>query len=302
MQYHVILNVKELEFYTLNVFSEQGIYGGNQLAVVFAELSEREMQAITRQFNYSECTFVSNITNTGADVRIFLPSGEIAFAGHPTIGTAYILEHIWRQSNTPRDRLILNLKKGPIEVEIRSKDHNIDLVTMNQFIPESLGEQEDRAYVAELLGINTDDLMDLPIKLISPSKLPFMFVPVTSVKVLSRLQPNHSRMQQEFDQVKGEPYVFTVAEQEDTLIVQGRFFAPNSGITEDPATGSAQASLARYLQQTGLLHTSNFITKQGYDMRRPSVLYNTAVFEQEKLLRATTGGRTVIVSHGSLYI
>ncbi len=291
----------------MNVFSERGIYGGNQLGVVFGadNLNTEEMQQIARQFNYSESTFITNYDDKGADVKIFLPDREIPFAGHPTIGTAYILEKIWRDNNPARSKLVLNLKLGSVEVTIEN-DEMIDICTMDQFPPILNGEFHDREYIAEILGIEESDIMDLPLYKIAPSDLPFIFVPVKSAEVMRKLKPNMQRLVDEFDIIKSEPYVFTM-DAKDGGDVRARLYAPKSGIVEDPATGSAQASLAMALHKLGLIPSSKngsieIITEQGYEMGRPSKLYNTLIFEDNSLVHTRTGGRTYLVSKGKMYI
>lgn len=298
------------EFFTVNVFSELGLRGGNQLAVILdaENLTEIQMQQITKQFNYSESTFVTNITPSGANVRIFIPEREIPFAGHPTIGTAYILETLWRKKNKPRSEIVLNLKLGPITVTFNDKfGESVELCTMNQFPPKYLGKFEDRELIAEILGISTEEFIgNLPLLKIAPSDLPFLFIPVKSPDTMKNLKPNFQRIVDEFDKIQGEPYVFT-PQGIDGGDINARLFAPNSGVYEDPATGSAQASLALCLTKLNLIdHPKtgkySFVTEQGYQMGRPSKIYNELTFEDDNLIQTRTGGRNYLVSNGKLFL
>lgn len=297
----------EKEFYTLNVFSERKMSGGNQLGVVMDahDLSMDQMQMIAKQLNYSESTFITSISSKGATVKIFLPAREIPFAGHPTIGTAYLVEKLWREGNLARNKITLDLKLRPIEVEILGEGQEINMCIMDQFAPEYFGVTENRELVVELLGIDTDDLLDKPILKIAPSDLPFIFVSVKSIDILTRLQPNLQGLIDNFDKIGGEPYVFCMGG-EDGGDVSARLFAPKSGIAEDSATGSAQASLALALLKLDLIDTrdgeQSFITEQGYAMNRPCKLYNYISIKDGKLINTRTGGSTYLVSKGILYL
>lgn len=297
-----------MKYYTTNVFSEKGIEGGNQLGVVIDDqgLSIEEMQNIAKQFNYSESTFVSNITDESADVRIFLPIREIPFAGHPLVGTAFVLETIWRRENEPRENIKLNLINTSIEIKFHNKDNReLGICEMNQIIPVLYGTYENYEKIASWLGISTDDIMDVPMYLISPSDLPFLFVAVKSIDVLKKIKPNHQALLDNFDEIGGEPFVFSM-NGIDGGDVHARFYAPKSGIIEDPATGSAQASLGLSLFKNELLPIESapisFVTEQGYEMGRPSKLYNNLYFDKDSLIRATTGGYSYLVSEGNLFL
>ncbi len=297
-----------MKFYTTNVFSERGIEGGNQLGVVIDDkgLSVEDMQSIAKQFNYSESTFVSNIRPESANVRIFLPVREIPFAGHPLVGTAFVLETIWRQENEPREKIALNLINSSIEIKFYNEDDGkLGLCEMNQIIPKIYGTYDNYEKIALWLGISRDDISDLPMYLISPSDLPFLFVPVKSKKVLETIKPNHQALLDNFDEIGGEPFVFSM-DGIDEMDVHARFYAPKSGITEDPATGSAQASLGLALFKNNLMQIDSdcisFVTEQGYEMGRPSKLYNNLYFEDDKLVGATTAGYSYLVSEGNLLL
>lgn len=306
--------VKQLQFFTLNVFSESGINGGNQLAVIpdAKKLSTEQMQSIARQFNYSESTFVTKSTDTNNTVRIFLPTREIPYAGHPTIGTSFVLEYMWRKNFAARDTITLDLGIGPVKVTIACDDNyvppdmvdvdmsrGIGMVTMQQKLSKNLGEYDDRAHLADLLGITTNDMLDMPLSLIAPDKDPVLMVPLKSVETVARLQPDYSGMIKTFKDSEAHPYVFAM---KDEQTVRARYFAPTAGVNEDPATGSAQVSLALYLHQQQLIENqAQFVTEQGYAMGRPSRLHNSSVFDGTNLVSCSTGGYNHLVSTGTLW-
>ena len=154
--------------YVVNVFSEVGIRGGNQLAVILdaSDLATEQMQAITRQMNYSESTFVTSQNNDAISFRIFVPTSEIPFAGHPTIGTCYLLEYLDRfEGNVARRSVLAKLKGGDITINIESRENTIEIVYMEQLPVNNLGDFDqpnlllestllnDKAIAAECLTI-----------------------------------------------------------------------------------------------------------------------------------------------------
>ena len=292
-------------YHVVNVFSEKGILGGNPLGVVLdaQDLSDEEMLAIARQFNYSESTFILNRNETGGEVKIFLPVGEIAFAGHPTIGTGFVLEMLWREVGNPgRPSIELVLKKGPIELQIVTGENgDVGVVWMEQFPVSSIGEFEDRERLAKVLGVKPSFFLDLPLLMISPGTIPFLFVPFREPSMLAKISPDFEGMKALLGDLQAEPYVFSMGGL-DGGDVRARFFAPFSGVPEDPATGSAQAALSQYLVSTGLIATEQekveFVVEQGYEMGRPSKLHNRAFFESGRLGRVMTGGRCFHVAKG----
>ncbi len=293
----------EKEFYTLNVFSEYGIKGGNQLAVIIdaSDMDDNTMQIITKQFNYSESTFITKINDNSANVRIFLPNSEISFAGHPTIGTAYLIEHIWRQTNPPRSEITLNLKKGPINIKFETQNNCI-IPYMEQFIPKKIGEYHDHKHIAQILGIKENEIMPVPMPIYAPSDIPFIFIPLTSTKSVIHVKPNMQKIVEEFDTIGGEPYIFTPSGI-DGGDIHARFFAPTSGINEDPATGSAQASLIMAMNDIGMLYNAKkIIVEQGYEINRPSKIYNNIVYNNSKINKIYTGGKNYLVSKGLIFV
>lgn len=299
----------ELDYYTLNVFSEKGIYGGNQLGVVLDlddELTSEEMQTIAKQFNYSESTFIKNMNKEGGEIKIFLPNTEINFAGHPTIGTSFLIEYLWRKDNFSRNEITLKLKKGPIKIKFLSdQNDNIKQTVMTQFQPTYRGKFDDIESVCKILKISKSDLLvEEPFEIISPSDLPFLFIPIKSISKLSELELNPAKYISLIGELKCDPFIYANMGI-DGGDVHARFFAPFNSIVEDPATGSAQASLAQNMLNLNLISDQNgiqeIITEQGYEMGRPSKIYNKLNLNNSKILDVQTGGNSYIVSKGKLY-
>jgi len=150
--------MKNLTFYILDVFAEEK-YAGNQLAVVreAAGLSDGEMQNIAKEMNYSETTFIlsDDQRNGGYDVRIFTLAEEVPFAGHPTLGTAYAIQH--EIIKEPVETIILNLKVGQIPVTFNYKGEDKDILWMQQKEP-AFAQIIEPEPISEVLGINTSDI------------------------------------------------------------------------------------------------------------------------------------------------
>ena len=176
--------MKELTFYIVDVFAEEK-YTGNQLAVFrnAQDLTTDIMQQIAREINYSETTFILLDTkqNDGFDVRIFTPKEELPFAGHPTLGTAYIIQREIIQK--PIDKVLLNLKVGQIPVTFSYKDNQADILFMRQ-IPPTFGKTPDTKEIADVLSIRIDDIDDrFPIREVSTGVPDFM-VPLKNMAAL----------------------------------------------------------------------------------------------------------------------
>jgi len=288
----------ELPLHVVNVFTNKGIYGGNQLGVLpdAASLTTAEMQQIAKQMNYSESTFVTNMDEQSADVRIFLPNSEIPFAGHPTLGSAYLIEKLHQQNHLPRDKLRLDLQGGEVMTYF---DHS-GRVYMDQLSVTEYGMYDESERLLETLGLTPDQIISEEFPIIAPSSLKFIFVPVKTIDAISQIKVNFEGLQELLEGTDMEPYVFAPHGM-DGGDIYARFFAPNSGIIEDPATGSAQASLIRALEVLKLLpEKDEIIVEQGYDMGRPSTLYNRIM--DRDTLEVKTGGYVSHILEGMIHL
>jgi trans-2,3-dihydro-3-hydroxyanthranilate isomerase len=284
-----------LTFYILDVFAEEK-YAGNQLAVVRggADLSEEVLQKIALEMNYSETTFVLSDEETGGgyDVRIFTPGGEVPFAGHPTLGTAYVIRHeILAQ---PVDRIILNLKAGKVPVTFG------DVIWMRQLAP-TFGTTLDPTLTAQVLNLQTTDVDDrFPVQEVSTG-LPALIVPLENLDSLQRCKVDWERYLELAGPGKN-LYVFCPESHANGPgDLSARMFANDLGVPEDPATGSAAGCLAGYLVEHRYLGTDpvNVRVEQGYEIRRPSLLYLQAEREGEET-SVHVGGKVQMVARGAL--
>ena len=289
-----------MQFYMVDVFAE-GKYAGNQLAVFrgVETLSTEQMQRIAKEMNYSETTFiVSEIAeNGGYPVRIFTPQQELPFAGHPTLGTAFILQQeVIRQ---PIETVTLNLKVGHIPVTLSYQDQQIDLLWMRQN-PPTFGSQFDRETIAPILNLKVDELDDrYPIQDVSTG-LPFIIVPLKKQRSLQRAKIDREKLFELIKNTEAQAILVFCPETyhaKNQLCV--RVFVEGLGIPEDPATGSANGCLAGYLAQYDYFGDSpvDVRVEQGYEMGRPSLLLLKAQKTGAKI-EVSVGGHVVMVAKG----
>ncbi|WP_407272122.1 PhzF family phenazine biosynthesis protein [Radiobacillus sp. PE A8.2] len=268
--------MKKLTYYIVDVFAEQK-YQGNQLAVFFAteNLSTEEMQKIANEMHFSETTFIlsKDKQNNGYDVRIFTPESEIPFAGHPTIGTSYVINEAIEKGES--DNLLLNLGIGQIAVQI---DRRRELIWMTQKSP-TFGQTFDHTVIAEILSIKPDDInLDFPIEHVSTG-LPAIIVPLNNLKALKQCSINHEKFKAFLENYSSlNILVFCNQTYETGNDLSVRVFVDETGFPEDPATGSANGNLAGYLLQHSYLRQSSLDIRieQGYEIGRPSLLYMLA--------------------------
>lgn len=246
----------------VDVFAEAR-YQGNQLAVVedAADLPADTMQAIALEMNFSETTFVTSTSGTGdsrrAAVRIFTPGLELPFAGHPTLGTAWVL-------NGGRGTITLALAAG--DVPVRFAD-GIGWLTPP---PATEGEPIQPARAAALLGLDQADLdpeLDAQVVQCGPV---FPIIAVASLDALKRVHLDLT-VQRELG-IDGYPFAFCRGGYSSDADFAARMqFFDGTGVREDPATGSANAAFAAYLRRRRL--TGSYVVEQGFEIRRPSRLY-----------------------------
>jgi trans-2,3-dihydro-3-hydroxyanthranilate isomerase len=293
-----------MKFSIVDVFAETK-YTGNQLAVIWGEgvelLSDQEMLKIAQEMNYSETTFIcaSEPENGGYPVRIFTPKRELPFAGHPTLGTAYIIaEEIIK---TDVDQVILNLAVGQIPVTWETSEVGKKILWMRQNSPEFTYNYNQKL-LAPVLNLELSDFdNNYPIQEVSTG-IPFIIVPLKTQSALKKAQVNLERYS-EFIQttIAKEIFIFCPETHYPENHLCARMFAPALGITEDPATGSANGCLAGYLSNYAYFGSDqvNIRVEQGYEIDRPSLL----LLKAEKigdLIQVEVGGNVIKVAEGIL--
>ena len=291
--------------HVVDVFADEK-YAGNQLAVVHdaADLSTEEMQAITRETNFSEATFIESTEprDGGYDVRIFDPAEELPFAGHPTLGTAAVIREFVREDRP--DELTLNLGVGQIPVWVEDGEAGDEQYWMRQVSPR-FEDELDHTLAARVLGLDVDDLdTDYPVQLVSTG-LPTLVVPLDSLDAAGRAATQSDPYEEELIGPYGNLNVLvftteTVDDADDTDL-HVRVFADCAGVSEDPATGSSNGCLAAYLVEHELFGSADIDVRveQGYEMGRPSRLHLRATKEGDDV-DVRVGGRVVPVFEGHL--
>jgi trans-2,3-dihydro-3-hydroxyanthranilate isomerase len=279
------------QFYITEVFAERP-YGGNQLGTLLdaGDVGTGVMQQVARGFNFSETTFFcGGNLESGFDVRIFTPTAELPFAGHPTLGSAFLAKHLFCDASV--DRLELNLGVGKIPVTFGQDD----VLWMRQKEPE-FGGQVERARVARVLGLEPEDILaDFPCQYVSTG-LEFLIVPIRS---LDRLQAIRITA----DDFGHGLLAFCPEGYEDGQAIAARMFAADFGVKEDPATGSANGSLASYLVEHSFFGGTHveLSVGQGYEIERPSQLYLDARKDHAGF-EINVGGKVRIVASGEWYV
>jgi trans-2,3-dihydro-3-hydroxyanthranilate isomerase len=265
--------VRTYAFHQVDVFAEQPL-AGNPLAVVVAAdgLSPGEMQAIAREMNLSETTFVSAPEAGGhARVRIFTPLVELPFAGHPSVGTACELVRLGLVAVVePVTRVVLELGVGPTVVDVDVRDGEPVGATVHQGRPR-FGRAVDRRDAAAVLGLAAEDLHPDLEPVVVATGLAYTIVPLASVDALARVELDSRRLPA-FEREHAEAYPWAFTGRDDPWI-EARGLFPLAGIPEDPATGSAAGPLAAYVARAGLLLPGEQrVVLQGRHTGRPSRL------------------------------
>lgn len=296
---------------TVDVFTDK-IFGGNQLAVLpdARGLTADQMQSITREFNYSESVFVFPPENPAhaRKLRIFTPTNEIPFAGHPTVGTAHVLASIGEIPLTgPETKIIFEEGVGPVPVTIRAKGKEPVFAQLSVAkLPEIGPQAPTRTTLAEILSL---DPVDIPGGTTPPQALscglPFLIVPLRNRDAVARARVKLDRWEEVLKPFWApEILVYSRDAEHEGHDVRARMFAPGLSVPEDPATGSACATLAGYLaaRDARTDGTLRWVVEQGFEMGRPSVLE----IEADKLFGSVTairvGGASVMVAEGTLRI
>jgi trans-2,3-dihydro-3-hydroxyanthranilate isomerase len=285
----------ETPFYQVDVFSDE-LFGGNPLAVFLRgeDFKEAQFQQVAKEMNLSETTFVlpSSHPDADFDVRIFTPEKEIPFAGHPTLGTAFVLRYTGLISST-QNNLRLNFKAGVISVDLQ-EDRKVLMTQPQGAILRTFPNSEE---IAQVLGLTINNLEpDLPIQTASTG-FPALLIPINSLRAMQRIVLNLTLLKVLMEEAGVDMiYPFTRQTQNANSSIHARGFAPFIGIPEDPATGSVAGALGYYLNDKNSAEI-NIIIEQGYEMKRPGLIFVTVDGENIRV-----GGKIRMVFNASLYL
>ena len=303
---------RTLRFYQADVFTDVP-FGGNPVAVVpdASGLTDQELQQIAREMNLSETVFIlpSTELNAIAKIRIFTPTKEIPFAGHPVIGAFYVLGQLGRLPlQGPITRVFHECNIGIFPVDVHSHRGEILRVVMTQPKPEFLTaiEATEELYeLANALGMDKAVLKGArsPVQVVSTG-LPVMIVPVRTLTAVRSIMPQAAAITEVCDRYGANGImVFTTVTVEPFATVHTRMFAPPIGVLEDPATGSASGALGAYLVHHGVVDvgpTTEIIAEQGYELDRPARIVIQVESDDDAIQEVKVGGQVVLVMQGEI--
>jgi trans-2,3-dihydro-3-hydroxyanthranilate isomerase len=295
-------------FFTLDVFTDRPL-AGNPLAVVLDSdgLDTSRMQAIAREFNLSETTFVlepRDSVNTAA-LRIFTPARELPFAGHPTIGSAVVIAVVRAPEMLGRGdlQIVIEEEVGPVRCDVRRRSGAYFASFTLPALPFTVPDVPETADAAAALGLTATDIGFDRHRISRYScGTPYTFVPVAGIEAIARAAPDLARFRQVFGEMG--TFLYTRETTSGENAVHARMFAPRLGIPEDPATGSAAAAFAGVAQEfeTPEDGVHAITIEQGFEMGRPSLIHLTMEVAGGKLISGEIGGSAVIVSQGTIEV
>jgi trans-2,3-dihydro-3-hydroxyanthranilate isomerase len=300
----------QVQFVTVDVFTDRQ-FGGNPLAVVLDArgLATAQMQAIASEFNLAETTFVlppKDPRNT-AHVRIFTPKAEMPFAGHPNVGTAFVLARLGHVCGQPIGGFALAFEEiaGLVNLELIGQGAATTGARLSAPQPLTIADQVEPDLVAKACGISTSDIeMRNHAPCVASCGARFLFAEVNSRKALAAAQHNAAIFSSHLAREYATGVHLYMPTSDDVVDIQSRMFAPLHGIPEDPATGSANVALIGLLAH--LAPEKNLTVSkrigQGFDMGRPSIMNVEAVKQDGNVVKTFIGGQCVEVTQGTLVL
>jgi trans-2,3-dihydro-3-hydroxyanthranilate isomerase len=293
-------------FVQVDVFTDR-IFGGNQLAVFLEPdgLSDDEMQAIAREMNLAETTFVFKPSHpdAAARVRIFTPGSELPFAGHPTVGTSWVLANQGLLPSNGHD-LALEERIGLVPVRLEGNPREPDVVWMSHRDPEFGPIAHNRAGIAQALGLAEADLLQGKPIHTGSTGVSFLYVPLKDPEAVDRAQSNMRAVAQACPGEYNGVFIFAPDPARGSANVYSRMFAGEAiGTVEDSATGSASGPLGAYVAEQGLLALNEPIeiaSLQGNKMGRPSTIRIRLDLRDGHASNIQVGGGVVPVLEGEL--
>ena len=300
--------MKQLHYCLVDVFTNQP-FGGNQLAV-FPDargLTPEIMQALAKELNLSESAFVLPARDAASDyrVRFFTPAVELPMAGHPTVGTAFVLANQGMiQLVEPETTITFEEGVGVVPVTLSVQEGQVHLIQMRQPLPTFGSVFTDREAIAQMLSLDPA-LLDttLPLEVVSCG-VPFLFVPIKSLEAIRAIRFRLDIWEQVLSDFAA-PHVFVFTQEviHPDSTVHSRMFAPAMGIAEDPATGAASGPLGCYLVRHGLVQpartgSSQMVSEQGFELGRPSLVQVKIELDGEHITDVSIGGQCCFMGKG----
>jgi trans-2,3-dihydro-3-hydroxyanthranilate isomerase len=307
----MVAEAMRYRFYTADVFTDRAL-GGNPLAVFpdGRDLSSEQMQRVARELNLSETVFVcpAERPRHTRRLRIFTPSAELPFAGHPTIGTAHVLASIGEIA-LERDvtNIVFEEGVGPVPVRIHARDGRpIFAQLAAPRLPEFGPPPPSLETIAATVSLYPSDLLRAEAGPQAVScGVPFLFVPVRDKEAIRRVRVNREQWERSLSSYWAPHlYVFAYDAEVNGSSLRARMFAPALGIEEDPATGAAATALAGYLgvRDGRSDATLRWRIEQGFEMGRPSILHVEADKRDGAIISIRVGGASVLVSEGTMEV
>ena len=299
-----------LSYLHYDVFTSQPLVG-NQLAVVLdgRSLSAERMQAIAREMAFSETTFILPAERPDTDVRmrIFTPGSELPMAGHPTIGSTFALAHAG-VIEPSRQRFVFGLEVGPTPVDLEWDGGLLRFAWMTQLNPVFEQPVPARAAVAVTIGLEERDLVpDLPLQSVGCGGPMYLMVPLRDKAAVDRAITDASAVTKfkASTGIDSSLFLFTILSSGPEPEIYSRMFAPEFGILEDPATGSAAGPLGGYLVRHGLVcgdAARHIVNMQGVAMGRPSRIHIEITERGGEIQLVRVGGEAVLIARGELLV
>lgn len=298
-----------LNFETVDVFTTER-FSGNPLAVVLNAdgLSSEQMQAIASEFNLSETTFVLPPQQPAhtAQVRIFTPKGEMPFAGHPNVGTAFVLARAGQSygRSIAGDRVIFEEKAGLVSIDLIMDGAAVTGARLTSPQPLSISDEIAPEVIAEACSLGAGDIeTGVHRPCVASCGAAFIIAEVTGRAALAAARPRADIFQDRIASCSSTSVLLYTKVEEDTVDIRARMFAPLHNIPEDPATGSANVALigllAKHCAEQDLTLSKTIL--QGIEMGRPSILFARADKRRGEVIATSIGGHCVPVMRGVLF-
>jgi trans-2,3-dihydro-3-hydroxyanthranilate isomerase len=303
--------MKSYRYLQLDVFTDR-LFGGNQLAVFLDArgLATGIMQAVAKEMNFSETTFVLPPERPDTDVRmrIFTPGAELPIAGHPTIGSTFALARTGVIA-PDREQFVFGLGVGPVPVALTWRSDELSFAWMAQPLPTFSATSIKPAAAAAALGLPEAAVAgtNLPVQVVSCG-VSFLYVPLTTRAAVDSATIDtaaYGRLMDEWPDAGSGVFCFSTERAGDNATVYSRMFAPAVGVFEDAATGIASGPLGCYLVRHNVVPAASapsILSLQGVKMGRPSQVHISIGVENGDIRSVRVGGTSVLAGEGTLYI